>query len=134
MGNPKTNYKNATELKSVRTRIGKARAEWEVLEKEKKELYLKLDAKRDEINKLKQIEKDILKEEEANSDPIITEHAVLRYIERMMELDLDGITKVILPDKTKELIKQLGDGTYTVDGKYKAVVKNNAVVTIKGLK
>lgn len=60
---------------------------------------------------------------------LVTEHALLRYIERELDIDLEEITKII---RTK--IDSYGmdglPGRYALSGKTKAVVKNNTVITI----
>lgn len=44
---------------------------------------------------------------------------------------MEELTEKILPEKVRERIKVLGDGSYPLeDGKYKVVVKDNVVVTV----
>ena len=63
---------------------------------------------------------------------IVTDHALVRYMERVKGVDTDAIRKEMLPAKTEELIRLLGNATYPIDGtNAKAVVKNNAIITIK---
>lgn len=63
----------------------------------------------------------------------ISDHAIVRYMERVYKLDLDGIKRQIMPEEKERLIEKMGDGAYTVKdkvGKYKLVVKGRVVVTI----
>lgn len=63
------------------------------------------------------------------NDPVVTEHAIIRYLERKYDLDLKEVCKEILPKKVIQQYRALGDGKYPI-GKFKAVIKNNHVVTV----
>lgn len=63
----------------------------------------------------------------------ISDHAVIRYLQRVYKFDIDGIKKQIMPEDKIELINRLGDGAFTVSdkvGTYKLIVKGRVVVTI----
>jgi chromosome segregation ATPase len=60
---------------------------------------------------------------------IVSEHAMLRYIERVLEIDLDIIKEKILPSNEIESVKKLGDCTVKRDG-FSIVIKDNTVVTV----
>jgi len=61
----------------------------------------------------------------------ITEHAMLRYFERVCGFDLKAIEEGIVSSGIDERYHVLGD-TYELNtGEYKVVVKNNRIVTIK---
>lgn len=63
--------------------------------------------------------------------PIITDHAVVRYLERVKGMNIAEVEKEILSEATIELVKKFeGVGTFPCDG-FRIVVKNNVVVTIK---
>ena len=92
-----------------------------------------------EMEKLKQTKSDKelkleevkAKIEDIKADTIIiSEHAILRYLERVKGIDLEEIQKEILP--TPELRKSIatcGDGKYMVD-EFALRIKKNVVVTI----
>ncbi len=68
-----------------------------------------------------------------NQTPIVTEHALLRYVENVLGIDLQEIQANILSDANLGMYRQLGDGRYPVgDCKsgFKAVFKNGSVVTV----
>ena len=68
---------------------------------------------------------------EANSkEPIVSEHALLRYIERVYGIDLDELRGKILNPQTKEWIEQFGSGKIPSDG-CRLIVKNRVVVTVE---
>ena len=59
----------------------------------------------------------------------ITEHALIRYIERVAGMDLKGLKDIIIPREMSTKIIAMGDGKYTQDG-YTLTVKDNTVITI----
>lgn len=84
----------------------------------KKDLHKDLSDVKGKIEKLSQ------------KELIISEHAFLRYLERVEGINLEEIQAKIL---TKELMmkyKTLGNGTFPI-GDFKIVIRNNTVVTIK---
>lgn len=81
---------------------------------------------RDELkNKIKEIGMD--------KDLIISEHAIVRYFERVMGINIEQIKKEILTDSVLDLIGKFdgNNGEYPVkEGNFSIRVKNNIVVTI----
>ena len=78
---------------------------------------------------LKKIEEEMKKLKNGNKI-IVSEHAILRYLERTMELDIKAIEKEILTDETLKQYRTLGNGKYPVANGYKAIIKDNVVITI----
>ena len=66
----------------------------------------------------------------SNKEVVVTEHAMLRYLERVKGLDLEDVRDEIESDKLRAMISQFGgNGRFTVDGKnYR--VKNYSVITV----
>jgi Txe/YoeB family toxin of Txe-Axe toxin-antitoxin module len=62
-------------------------------------------------------------------DVTVTEHAIIRYFERVLGFNLSEISKKILPDVDKQRIKQLVNCEYPM-GDFKLVVKSNKVVSV----
>lgn len=60
----------------------------------------------------------------------ITDHALLRYLERCKGVDLEQIKTEMLPTRTADAISKLGDGTYTIHDRFTAVVRSGCVVTV----
>ena len=77
---------------------------------------------------IKEIEKQIKSLQDI--DIIISEHAILRYIERVMGIDIELIKKEILTDTLKEQFKTLGNGTYPIGNDVKVKIQNNTIVTV----
>lgn len=77
--------------------------------------------------KLKKVEKALV--DLATKDVVVTEHAILRYIQHVYGIDLEEIKEEILGDGRKAAIE------FTKNGKFKIkdrtlVVKDSVVVTI----
>ena len=60
----------------------------------------------------------------------ISDHAIVRYIERVMNIDINQ-TREEIKSKVQPLSQQLGDGKYPLINNTQAVVKDNIVVTIE---
>lgn len=63
------------------------------------------------------------------SDIVITEHALLRYLERVKGIDLAAVREEILTPTVREQIALLPSGTFPVND-FKLRVKQRTVVTI----
>lgn len=62
--------------------------------------------------------------------PRVSDHAIVRYLERVKGMDIKALKKEILSDGLATKVRQLGDGYYPVKGKYKIRVKDGVVVTV----
>lgn len=80
-----------------------------------------------EIKRLNNINNKI--KQKQNSKIHITEHAILQYISRVLEIDIEALKKNIMPETIRKLIEQLGDGVYPV-GDFKLKVLNRSVITV----
>jgi len=97
-----------------------------------------LDIEINNFNKKKSIKYKELNEiqqsiDKMNPTIIITDHALLRYFQRVLGYDLEEIKLKILPDKAREDILKLNTCNYSVNG-FSLVVKDNVVVTIEPIK
>ena len=86
---------------------------------------------KERIKMEKQIENlDKFLNETVKSGIEVSDHAIVRYFERVLGYDFDRIKNDIL---TKEIIdnyEKLGDGTYQ-NGNFSLVIQNRKVVTVK---
>jgi chromosome segregation ATPase len=65
-----------------------------------------------------------------NTNIKVSEHAILRYCERVLNIDVSKIEKEILSDSVLGLIEKLGgNGTYP-NNDFSVVMKNYTVTTI----
>ena len=124
-----SHIKDSAEIKSLETRRNKLQAERkqvniEIQDKQKESADMKsrIDVLQKKIEKLKS---------KKPKDLIVSEHSMLRYIERVIGIDLDEIrTKVLPTDKVYE-VKKMGDCAYGL-GDHSIVVKDGVVVTVLG--
>jgi len=119
--------KKAAEIKSLETRRNKLQAQRKQLnieiadkQKESSEMKRKIDSFQKEIEKLKNKKPEKL---------IISEHAMLRFIERVMHIDLTELQKKILPPEKASEIEKFGNCTYNMED-YKITIKDGIVVTV----
>ncbi|WP_367985671.1 hypothetical protein AB1F57_09400 [Streptococcus sp. ZY1909104] len=66
------------------------------------------------------------------SDLIVSEHAMLRYLERVEQLDVAILNRIIAEDEElQSVVKTLGNGIFPVKGRgFKLVIQDNVVETI----
>jgi hypothetical protein len=69
----------------------------------------------------------------AKPDPTVTDHAMIRYIERVMGIDMEALKARILTPETRAFIDQFGSGKFPVAPGYRLVVKNRVVITVEPL-
>lgn len=114
---------NPHELKELRTRKTKLEAELMTACTEQKDINKKIN---DIKTKIKTIDKKI---ETSTKKIVVSEHALLRYLERKLGINLEELQGEIITPKLEELVKTLGSGQYPAEG-CKLVVKDNVIVTI----
>jgi chromosome segregation ATPase len=108
------------------------------LQTRRRELELKSDQLKSdlaEINRSYQKVRDDLAAiasqiERETAVPLVTEHAVLRYAERVLGVDTEDIKSRILTQDLAGKIKSLGSGKYPIGDGRRAVVKGNVIVSI----
>jgi hypothetical protein len=112
-----------------------------------KHLQVEIDRTQDEYNRAKekalvanqdceQLRKrlEVLRKQlKASTDtaPIVSEHALLRYVERVLGIDLDTLRHAIMPPKTRQMVDKFRSGEFpTEEEGIRAVAKNGVIVTI----
>lgn len=60
----------------------------------------------------------------------VSDHAILRYLERVLGIDVWAVKNQILNLNGRVTTGELGDGKYPVGNGHHAVVKNDVVVTV----
>jgi hypothetical protein len=119
--------KSSHELKGLESQISKLDGEIAAKENEKQSLTQDIGQKKTMRHSLSQKIKAMT---QADADPIVTEHAMLRYIEGVMGLDLEFIKDAILGEGRGDLIKQLGTGKINTQEGFRVVFKEGKVITI----
>ena len=54
---------------------------------------------------------------------IVSEHAMLRYIERVLGIDLKEIENRILTDEIKEQYKIIGSGRFSINDEFRTLIR-----------
>lgn len=91
------------------------------------DLQRELALKRQSIEKMKA---EIKEKAKGKKNQIkVSDHAFVRYFERVHGFDLKEIEKKILTKEVYELVDKLGDCTFSFKD-FRIVIKNNAVITI----
>ena len=122
------NIKETQELKRLHTYESKIKAEIDEILLEKRTCESRLtNAYQRYQNVQRQIE--ALKK----SDPIITEHALLRYLERVKGIDLGQIQKEIMTEYMIDMIKRIHSGKIPIPGMngVRVIVRNESIVSVE---
>jgi predicted nuclease with TOPRIM domain len=115
-------------LKQKQTYLNKLNGEIEAKKTEKSHLDKELNVL---IGKQKALNEEIKKLQENSGELIISEHAIIRYIERVIGININDIKEAIYSETLINQVSILGNGNYPIGNGVKAVVKNNVVVTIE---
>lgn len=120
-----------TTLKRLQTQRDQAKARLEQALEGQRDAAENLQRAR---GKLRRLDDEIANLAELSKDPIVTEHAQLRFLERIRGLDLRQVKEDILCPKVAEAIAKLGSGSFPgqlPDGTwFMAKVKNRTVITV----
>ncbi len=81
-------------------------------------------AARSEIEKLK-------KSEKKRDKLLVSEHCLLRYLERVKGLDIDGLKEEILVHEVTSSYNSFGDGKYPHPSGGRVIVKDGMVITFE---
>lgn len=65
-----------------------------------------------------------------NADDVVTDHALVRYMERVMQLDLSGIRAEILSDTNRRVIAAAPNCKIPVNNDQDLIVVNGRIVTV----
>lgn len=118
--------KQKEELKKLQSLLIKQKSEIDLIKRERQLINERLSVAE---RNLRNTEEELKKLKTGNKI-IVSEHAVLRYLERTMELDLKAVENEILSKEVVSQYKTLGNGKYPVSNGCKAVIKDNVVLTI----
>jgi hypothetical protein len=64
-----------------------------------------------------------------NQELRVSDHAIVRYFERVLGVDMDQVRNKIATNELKRVHKQLGDGKLPMKD-FTAVIKNGVVLTV----
>lgn len=122
-----SNVKDSSILKNLQSQLSRLEGEFESLKMQQNDIAVNIQHKKKHIeevkNKIKQLQSNKKKA------LVVSEHAILRYLERVENIDINSIIEKISTDKLKEMADVLGNGTFPVNG-FSAKVIDNVVVTV----
>ncbi len=117
------------ELKLLQTRLTEAELEFVVAKERQSEASKTASEKQNKVNNLKT---KIAALTTSHPEPVVSEHALLRFVERVYGVDLSAMKNEILSDNIKALIDQFQTGRFPIPNyDCVAVVKNRVIVTIE---
>jgi len=120
------NMKDVRQIKKLKSLLNTMQSDVEVLKIDFTNKQREYGVKVQEINNLKkEIEKleglDTLK---------VSEHAIVRYFERVLGYNIEEIEGIILSDNVVKMIETLGGSGTFPNENFQVVMKNNTVITI----
>lgn len=113
-----------TQLKALNTQKGDIINKIIPIKKDIKERQKELSKKQQELSSVENKIKAL-----TSGDLTISEHAILRHIERVEKFDIKLIEDKIMTE-LKSFYSSMGNGSYPIFGKFRAIIKNGVVVTI----
>jgi chromosome segregation ATPase len=116
---------NGGKIKSLQVQITKIEEEIKNYNLQLQNIHLDITTKQQQIQKYQ----EELKKLKTSNDIIISEHAILRYIERVMKIDMVKLHSEIISKDFQNTLKNLGNGTYPYKNHLIKVV-DNVVVTV----
>ncbi|MDD2904787.1 MAG: hypothetical protein PHW94_07680 [Sulfurimonas sp.] len=122
----KRNHLKGSQIKSIQVLISKTNIEIDNIKAQQKVLQSSMDK---QLAQLKKYQEELLSLQMDSKEIIISEHAILRYLERVYKLNITKLYKEIVTPKVQEQIKEFGNGTYSVEA-FSIKVVDNVVVTI----
>lgn len=118
---------NHAELKALQVQITKAEAEHAVAQEEQRNASISADRA---LKKLKALKQKLADHAQSSAVPIVSEHALLRYIERIHGIDIEEVRKRILTPTTIQAARVVKSGAFPLECGGRAVIKNNTIVSI----
>jgi chromosome segregation ATPase len=124
----------SAKLKKLQTRLTNSEKTIKELKEKKQDTETAIEIKEGEK---KQIKKEIEDLKKKLARPIVTEHAILRYFERILGYDLDDIREEILSEEVLGYIHQMGISKGELPNNknehrpFKLVLSKGKIVTVK---
>lgn len=118
--------KEVRKIKGLKTQLKKMEGDAEAL---KVDVAIKQREYKNKLDCIKVLKQEIKKHE--NNDNIrVSEHAIVRYFERVLGFDISQIEEEILSKSVLELVEKLGGSGSYPNKTYQVVIKNYTVTTI----
>lgn len=126
-------------LDELRELMAQADTQREISEREAVEVEMRMNPLKDQRskalnrahlcrNEVSALSREIEKRTAPKPEPTVTDHALLRYIERVCEIDVESLRRQILTPTVKQAIQSGATAVKTAE--FLAVVKGHAITTI----
>lgn len=126
-----SSIENSAKLKNLTTQLKKLEQERLHLDNE----ISSLGQQRNDLNRrLRKISDEIEKlKSNRSSKVVLSEHAILRFLERVKGFNLKELNSQILPDSSNSAIETLGSGRFPVGNPptHFLVIRDRVVVTVE---
>lgn len=113
-------------------RLKRLRSEKGKLEEQHKQLASEVKNSQRQLSqvdrKLKEIDAEI--KDLTEREPVVSEHAILRYLERVKGLNIEEVKAEILDDSLRSKIEVVGSGRFPLRDGCQAIVKNKTIVSV----
>ena len=117
---------DGTKIKHLQVMITKIKLEIDDLKTQQRSISESMNKK---LSMLQKYEEDVQSIKERAKDLILSEHAILRYLERVYKLDTNKLYEEIVTQELKHNYARLGNGSYSVQDCMVKIV-DNVIVTI----
>jgi len=119
--------KNANKIKSLTTARSNLYTKYNKCKEAHDQAGAEMKALRSEIS---EIEKEMYKK---NLEYTVSEHALLRFCERVHNVDLEELSGQIMTEGLRNAISEMGDGKYPLPNNpgFRAVVRDKIIVTVE---
>lgn len=112
---------------NLKDRLEYLKREQKDLDEEVRSLQKKLSKKSKEIEQVKAA----IEEEELRNRPIsVTDHALIRYMERVLGIDVEKIRNDMITEETKRVIYSVGSGKIPIGDGHRLWVKDRTITTV----
>lgn len=117
---------DARKIKGLQTQINALSSDADLLRIEIKTKKQELAQKDEHIRQLKKQIETL----QHNNNLKVSEHAIVRYFERIKGFDISEIEREIITDEISKMVETLGGTGHYPNGEFSVVMKNFTVVSI----
>ena len=119
--------KTANTLKGLKTQLTELELEALNLKTEENKIKNRIESNKHKIDNIRTQIENI-----QSREITISEHAILRYLERVKMIDIKNIPGEIITDDLKEMVEKLGgSGVFPIKDKgFSVRMKNHSIITI----
>ena len=117
---------DGAKIKNLQVMITKIKLEIDDLKTQQRSIGESMNKK---LSMMQKYEEELQTIKERAKDLILSEHAILRYLERVYKLDTNKLYEEIVTQELKHNYERLGNGSYSVQDCMVKIV-DNVIVTI----